>query len=91
MQLVRVEPGAVRPADIDDDPGAVCKVQAMHQFVAMRAPNVANRRERDRPADGLRAAKRRGLLLRVAADVLEGGGAKPQAEAFLTFMQKNFL
>jgi hypothetical protein len=38
MQFVCVEPGAVRSADIDDDPGAVREIQAM---LASRAPQCS--------------------------------------------------
>ena len=43
MQFIRVEPGAMRAADIQDDTGTVGEVQAMHELVALRAANVALR------------------------------------------------
>ena len=75
LQLVCIEPGAVRAADINDDPGAVREVQAVHQLVALRAADVVHRPKCGGPTGWLRTAERSGLLLCVAADVLERSGA----------------
>jgi hypothetical protein len=81
-EFVFVEPGAVGLADIDDDVGTVSELDAVHQFVADGARDIANRclqlQRLIRRSGGTRYE---GLLFAVGADLIEGVDVNPNSLA----------
>ena len=87
-EFVLVEPGAVRNADIDDDVRFVCKLFAIHEFVADGAGNVANRCfQLHRLVCRTGSVCNECLLLAVGCDLVQAVQIDPDAFAARAFEQ----
>src|SRR5215471_12331559 len=81
-QLVAIEPGTMLLADIDNDAGAIRKIDPIHQLPAMRAGNITHlflmRNWRAFFFRDTGTTENDGLVLTISANQLEDDCVEPQ-------------